>query len=447
MSDFPLPPSPLPALGPLLSGNLWQQWADEGKVFPLERFRDAIGYLRFKPGVSCRLTVIADPAGKGENPPDGFLLHLYPDLERARTAYEKLIRREPIIGENGFAPFLNSDHPVVVSPFPNDPELPHLRHVYDPVRFRRALSEVRPTKYPAGSWRLQKRHMRTRLLAYKPGRRAVFRVRVGMRNIQQDEKVRFYGHIKVCTPMSAGPTYEKQLRIGTACPANAGWRLPTPHGFVTERSLICTEWIKGKQLENILKTPGERTTNLLKQVGQSLAEFHGLAADLAPLLSYDEKVQSLTSLAEDLKALLPAQHTRLDQMGGLLSSRISQENRPATAIIHGDFHPRQVLVDEEAGKVIIVDLDRASLGDPILDIGSFLADLLENDQPVAYRHAFLQGYARVRPLSSGAGLTTATAAALFRRVSFPFRHLHEEWPEESARILDKVEQLLGEESQ
>ena len=85
MNHFPVPPTRLPGLGRLLDGPLWREWTAQGKVFPLERFRDAVRYIRLKPTTSCRLVVFRDsPSPAAVGPPAGFLLHLYSDIERAQ---------------------------------------------------------------------------------------------------------------------------------------------------------------------------------------------------------------------------------------------------------------------------------------------------------------------------------------------------------------------------
>ena len=142
-----------------------------------------------------------------------------------------VLRHRDLVGQPG-----GEDPPVVATPFPNDPEISDLRHVYDVDRFRRALSATRPPELPSDKWRLQKRHVRTKLLAYKPGRRAVFKVRVGMRSLERNEKVRAYWHVKIVTPTAVDPTFENQKAIHDALPADADWRVPAPRGTVPSRT-------------------------------------------------------------------------------------------------------------------------------------------------------------------------------------------------------------------
>ncbi len=431
---FPLPEHGLPALPLLLDGPLWSEWAAAGRVFEVADFREAVGYLRWKPDTSCRLTVIGSSGGKGERPPLGFLLHLYPDRERARTAFEKLIRREPVIGEEGFAPFLSEDPPLVAAPFPNDPELPSLRHVYDPTRFRRALSKTRPRAYPAGEWRLQKRHIRTELLAYKPGRRAVFRVRVGVRHESRDEKVRLYWHVKVATPETAGPSVATARAIEAAVGVDRHWRVPETWGFIESRSWSSTEWVVGDSLESDLESA--------QSVGAALAEFHSLEVELPTLPAPAEESDDLQRLTEDLVLLMPTEEARIRTLSEKIQRQLPTLAADRVAPLHGDFHLDQIVLAGD--QVVFVDLDRAGIGLPVTDLGSFSASSWSDRRSTEFVAAFLEGYRSVGTLPDLRDLEIATAHQLFRRAVFPFRTLDPQWPEKTNQFFDRIAELLGE---
>ena len=131
-----------------------------------------------------------------------FLLRLFPDGERAREAFEKELSRRHMIGSGGYQPFLCEDPPVVAVPYPNDPELPELRRIYQPERFRRTLSAVLPG-YPGEDWRIQRQLIKPTLLAYKPGRRAVYKLKIKLRRRVGDEKIRVRLHAKFETAKTA----------------------------------------------------------------------------------------------------------------------------------------------------------------------------------------------------------------------------------------------------
>jgi aminoglycoside phosphotransferase len=112
---------------------------------------------------------------------------------------------------------------------------------------------------------------------------------------------------------------------------------------------------------------------------------------------------------------------RPDVAGALASVRDRLSlSRPATghALLHGDCHPKNALVD--GCRVALIDLDQAGIGDPAADVGSHLARLrvttivgmrsaaAEAEQTAA----FLAGYESVRPPPTERSVHWHVAAAL-----------------------------------
>jgi hypothetical protein len=48
----------------------------------------------------------------------------------------------------------------------------------------------------------------------------------------------------------------------------------------------------------------------------------------------------------------------------------------ATATLHGDFHPRNILIDEPTGTVALIDLDGMRRGPALLELGAWIADAM-----------------------------------------------------------------------
>ncbi|MFQ5653286.1 MAG: phosphotransferase enzyme family protein [Planctomycetota bacterium] len=438
MKAIPLPRTSLPALDPLLNGTLWQRWADSDRVFPLDDVREGISYVRLKPDSSCRLVVLAPGRGSAEDPPPVFLLTLYPTLDRATIAFEKESSRRHLVGSAGYEPFLCSECFVVAVPYPNDPEIPDLRHLYIPDRFRRTLAEILPD-YPPEIWRIQRSLTKMELLAYKPGRRAVYRIKVKIRRRVGDEKVRVRLHLKLETPSTCERSYGNLTAVHHAIGPGAGWRVPLPRGLIESRSVVATEWVEGISLAG-LAAKGDGA-DFFGATGRALAGLHNLDLGLDHLLSPIEEGESLIALAGDLIQLLPDEEPRLRELGRSLATGMSRLSLAPSAIAHGDFHLDQVLVSD--GMPVIVDLDRTGRGYAACDVGSFLAHGLEREVPADLTDAFLDGYRQVAPHPLADELITiTTAAALFRRSVFPFRTLRPDWPQETLERIEQVEELL-----
>lgn len=425
MHSVPLPDTGLPGLEPLINGPLWQEWSERGRVFPLARMRGAVRYLRLKPDVSCRLAVFGEVAGDGVDPPDGFLIHLYGDRERARTAFEKVRAKEHYRTRQGFEPFLSDSHALVALPFPNDLEIPALRRLYRPGRLDRVVS-----KFAAGG-RSRPQRTTMKLLAYKPGRRAVFRVGATFDNGSPPLSM----HVKVENPVSFGQSFSRLEAVAARVSAGVRWRVPTPRGVVHKRCLAAVEWVDGLPFEVAI------CESALYRVGRALAELHETPVELPAGTSWAGQAKELVAQTEDLGRLFPAAAERIHRIGRRLHKRVASIPESIPRTIHGDFHLGQVLLAD--GRPVFVDFDRAVRGSPLEDLGSFIAHLADLALDRSAREAFLAGYRSRRAAGPAAtDLATAVAAALFRRAVLPFRRLEPDWPAQMRAKLGRVDDLL-----
>jgi len=433
---FPVPPSQLPALEPLLDGGLWSSWAERGWVFPLDDLPAAVRYVRLKPHTSCRLLVFGNDASAGLDPPPGFVLQLYPDRERARLAFDKISNRKQFIGPLGYEPFIREEHAVVAVPFPNDSEVPGLRHVYRRHRLRQALTEILDDR-PPELWTVEKRRIRLGLLAYKPGRRAVYRVDVPITERASSKCVFHTFHMKVENRGTCERSYRNLVAIHGAVPPGACWSVPAPRGRVESRSMIVTEWVDGQPLASRIDDPG-RARQVFRATGRALGELHAVEAGLRPLPASGDR---LSDLSMDLARMLPDDARAIETLGERLSRAGAHDRDRTATTVHGDFHLDQVLLVGD--RPVLVDFDRAGLGDGLDDIGSFCARLEEERVDPVLARDFLEGHAEAsgcKPESQQ--IRIATAVALFYRCGFPFRSLDPNWPEAIRQRMTRIDRLL-----
>lgn len=439
MNSIPVPPNSLPGLAPLLSGELWQRWVDRDQVFPIRELHEAVRYVRLKPRTSCRIAIFANDGTK-EDFPLGFLLHLYADRARAVEAFRKLRIPTGTTDAHPFLPFLDEEYAAVATPFPFDPELPALRHACRPFRLKTALSTLLPHYHPA-SWRYSKSRTRMELLAYKPGRRAVFRTTVHLEHRESREILRLSLHVKVEHSSTVANSYEKLIALHRATQQGGDWSVPQPLGMVEERGLVVSAWGHGRPLLASLANPSMDTAIPLRSTGRALAGFHRLT----PTLRESDRspgAGEIIGLARDVADILPDETTRLAALSTRLANLSVDWSGSSVHAIHGDFHIGQVVVGSQ--HILIVDLDCADLGHPVVDTGSFLASLVEAGVDESGRDAFLDGYHQEAPGPLDTGLLrAATAVALFRRVAVPLRQFDPAWPDRIRERLDQIEQLMG----
>lgn len=155
-------------------------------------------------------------------------------------------------------------------------------------------------------------------------------------------------------------------------------RICRPIAYFSEYNLMLTSNAYGVQLEDFL-AHGDTNPNLIRtavtQSAKWLAKLHSTTAALCQnIFSFKDEEERLYKWRDHLSALYPPFAGRI----GELSSQILEEQRKldpmSFVFIHGDFHPLNILVDED--HLTVVDFEHSCLFDPAKDLGYFISYLL-----------------------------------------------------------------------
>ena len=342
----PLPEIAPPALSRLINGDLWSEWAEQGRVPALDRVRPAVKYVRLKPDGNCRLAVFKEKSGAAGAPPVGHLVRLFADPERARVSFEK--ERERWAGM--YEPFYCQENRALVLPFPADPELPALARLHEPRRFKRALTTALPLS-TTEEWRVRGRSLRRELLAYKPGRRAVYRVDASLRHRESGQDRAFVVHAK----LAAGETISRaRTRLEAVCaarPESADWSVPQP--LEASPGLLACAWVEGPSAGSLVRGADAAAARVLERAGSALAQLHALRPRWGESTGPGDEASRLRRVTTDLARILPDAGDRIRALGERVAGAISALGAEGTSPVHGDFHLDQILLSEHG--VVLVD--------------------------------------------------------------------------------------------
>lgn len=164
-------------------------------------------------------------------------------------------------------------------------------------------------------------------------------------------------------------------------------------------------------------------------------------------------------LVDDLAAVDAGLGARAAALGEAVRLRLLEPDARAAAgspvLVHGDFSPDQVVLDEPAAHsgpagldVRLIDLDHWAIGHAPQDLASFAAvELLGTGGPgtgLPLTAALLAGYRRAggEAPDDPAALGPWTARALLDRVTEPLRRACPDWADQVAARLDLVEEVL-----
>jgi len=134
---------------------------------------------------------------------------------------------------------------------------------------------------------------------------------------------------------------------------------------------------------------------------------------------------------------------------GALADRLRRfDVRPRTAVIHGDLHDAQILVDPHGAVAGVVDLEALGIGDQLDDLGRLLAHVLmrgfvgeiSEAKATAVTEAWLAGFAGHVDVDQ---LRHRTAVALLWLAPGPLRTGHPHGDRAMTRALEAAESLVA----
>ena len=298
--------------------------------------------------------------------------------------------------------------PVEVFQFPNDGSLPGLAEAVDPGG---ALKLVNRHIMAIGA-----RRMRVEVVRYRPGSRAVLRHHVG--------RTRFYARV---------------MRPHSLSPFLRGWEVVARSSFVAPR--IAGHWVDGAVVW-MSEIPGRNLRPLIRR---------GIQSDPTPLLCRLETLwtrpegslqgQPFNLSGAYRRAKRSFMHLVRETDAASLFLRRSVKTldpfveswRPST-LAHNDFYDDQILVLPDGG-MALVDFEEAGPGDPMLDVGNFVAHLRwsarfgragEADATASYLEQF-RSAAIERFGWNERDLNLREAVCLFRICTNAVRHPRDDW--------------------
>lgn len=168
--------------------------------------------------------------------------------------------------------------------------------------------------------------------------------------------------------------------------------------------LLITRHVPGVRADDLVRGLDEP---VLARVGRQLGRIAGTIAGVPTVTSghfadaglriepfaegFDDLRSHVTSRLPRLRDFSPAEVEGLLQVAGRAQESLDTVGR--TSLVHGDLHPKNVVVEPDTGCVAaVVDWEHAHSGSPFADLGS----LLRFDRHPVWEKAVLSGWVEVR---------------------------------------------------
>ena len=287
---------------------------------------------------------------------------------------------------------------------PDDPWLPGLAPISAPEEMHRLLDTL---ALPPGE-------LTSRLVAYRPGRRAVLRL----------ERAGSTLYVKVVRPGEAHALHERHRLLHPAVP------VPQSLGYDPALGLVVLQALDGELLRAAL-----RGRELLPEPATLLAVLDALPAPAAGMSAHGWGAARFQAL---LAAIRPSWAGELAD----LTAELDQAERALAdplVPVHGDFHEAQLLV--AGGDVVgLLDVDTFGIGRRVDDLATMVGHLTTLALGAPHRQA-VHGYALrllddFDRLVDPVALRYGVAAVLLGLATGPFRVCEPAWQQRTDQRIE-----------
>ena len=359
------------------------------------------------------------PADYGE--PERIRIHhfIHSIGRRALVSFEVHWPADRYLPPEYFVAKTNGDGAVELSRYPQDSRLPGLRKAAEPSGVL-ALANEHVFTMPA-------RRARVQLIRYRPEFRAVLRHRLG--------QVRLYARVMRPSDVNAFlSTHKAATQTAFVVPGLAGcWQ---------EGGVVWLTEIRGRDLRQRIRRGRMRDPGLVLDGLESLWQVPQEAVAIPPFSLKRAYSRALQSFQHNLRDHVDSLR-RLNAIADMLDSFV-RSWRPSS-MAHNDFYDDQMLLTDD-GRIALVDLEDIGPGDPMLDVGNFLAHLRWSSQSShpdraencrSFHEEFL-GAALERFKWDARSLALREAVCLFRICTNVIRHPKQGWKSKLDAGLDLV---------
>ena len=336
------------------------------------------------------------------------------------------------------------DEGVVFCVFPNDNKLKYLRLLENKESRKELLNNIFPDNY-------ERWDSYIKFLRYKPERRFVgilSKNSVNFALLRFYTKYDFYKSIKIARLLQS-----RNLNI------------PKLLGYSEKFQVLSVGWINGKPLSDILMKDVSLGVKNIYDTGIELSKFHScniidedITTDSFSFRDYnnDDNQNTFVSLVDQMKLICPKNMSTILEISNFLIKKFSvlssmSLKEKKNVIIHGDFYAKQVIIDDHHKKISFIDLDEVCIGNPLIDVGNFIAHLyymvitkrLTKENLKLFINQFICGYKNGIKDNIFDNLTLYVITGLFHLLPHSFRHCEINWIEQTDQITSLMDTMMN----
>lgn len=403
-----------------------------------------VAYVRYKPNTNCLASyaVTFAPSGSDQTSTIWLSGKCYTEADfSVALSKRSALTFESLLGIT--RPIILREERIIILPAEQDPLMAGLQTAFNSRKLVRLLHK-HLEDYPKKLWRISDRRCNLDFIRFKPEKRAVLRLSTKVVSRDSGEKRKVVWYIRAYANASGLRLHQLMSELRENFSENPSVGVATSLAAIKEKNLLIMDHADGIPLEGQLSD--SKIVETIERVGHALALLHTFRSTGVPVFPFREQLSDIASNALSLKVLLPDAAGVIDKIVSTLHSRKPKGNTSSARFVHGDFHPGQILID--SGRIVILDFDRAHIGDPFCDLGNFAAclHLFEMRSEITNASDLIKKLIASYSGVAGNGIDMDrirfwTIAGLFGLAVSPFRLQRPGWRSEITTILDRCAQL------
>jgi aminoglycoside phosphotransferase (APT) family kinase protein len=221
---------------------------------------------------------------------------------------------------------------------------------------------------------------RAKLLAYKPGKRAVIRYDLDQLECQKYFSV--YGKLYPEPYLSERAYKVMNTLHNEVFRDSTDLDVPEPLGVIPNLGMLIFIPAEGKLLGDYIamrSLDGDEVVRAMELSGKWLAQLHTHQIPLEKEFKVENEVDNIREWAELVSKKYPDERKAATHIAEYLVQKAAELDFSVRVPIHKDFHYEHILIDEN---LKVFDFDEMRLGDPNFDLAHFCA----NFYLLAYRN-------------------------------------------------------------
>jgi len=256
--------------------------------------------------------------------------------------------------------------------FPNDRKLINLERVTDPDFLCQQVAPKLVLNVYGSDWAINK--FNSEIIRYVPEQNCSVRIQLEIAQSQSKQQKKMVVYGKNFYNQSGQQVYHIMCQLWDSEVCKQGiLNIPKPLLYHSQYRMLWQMGVPGVMLSELYANQ----TLFLNGVANSarqIALLHQVPLHDCPRNNQEKIVQELHKVGQLLKKFnVPCRQeitNLIEKLVGFFSNVMPEHQ----VTLHGDLHLKNILVDSD--RVFLIDLDNISLGNPLLDIGSFIAAIL-----------------------------------------------------------------------